>query len=46
LNKNADTGMFEMVFRQNPSAVTVQQFTGHDLVIQGKKLTRDVDWPR
>jgi hypothetical protein len=45
-NKNADTGMFEMVYRQNPSSVTVQQFSGHDLIIHGKKLTRDIDWPR
>jgi tubulin monoglycylase TTLL3/8 len=44
-NRNADTGMFEMVYRQPLSAVTVQQFTGHDLVIHGKKLTRDIDWP-
>jgi len=44
-NKNADTGMFEMIYRQNAGSVAVQQFSGHDLTIIGKKLTRDIDWP-
>lgn len=44
-NRNADTGMFEMIYRQNAGSVAVQQFSGHDLTIIGKKLTRDIDWP-
>jgi len=33
-----------MIYKQNiiPNA---QQFTGHDLVISGTKLSRDIDWP-
>lgn len=44
-NRNAETGMFEMIYRQNAGSVAVQQFSGHDLTIIGKKLTRDIDWP-
>lgn len=44
-NRNADTGNFEMIYRQNAGSFTVQQFSGHDLTIVGKKLTRDIDWP-
>jgi len=43
-DKNADTGMFELIYKQNMIPMT-QQFTGHDLIISGTKLSRDIDWP-
>ena len=44
-NKDADTGMFEMIYKQTQSTIPMP-FNGLELVIQGKKLTKEVEFPK
>ncbi|CAG7713007.1 unnamed protein product [Allacma fusca] len=43
-DRSADTGLFELIFKQTQSSIPLP-FNSVDLIVQGKKLTRDVDWP-
>ena len=44
-NPNASTGLFELIYKQAQPA-PFNYFPSTDLTIFGRKLGRDIDWPR
>ncbi|CAG7823213.1 unnamed protein product [Allacma fusca] len=46
-NKSAETGMFELIYKQNDSSMPFHMYPEvQDVQIHVKRLTKDVDWPR